>query len=131
MKSETRRWFAPVAACLLILTVGDATAGPDITAEQTPAESATKPHVKAPVRKPLKQVKATQQQAASAPTAPAQTEATTASVPRDSVSSAVSVPLSPEQSAALARQRLRRCQLHPGTCEQSKGAAPESVPRQE
>ncbi|MDP9013167.1 MAG: hypothetical protein M3O41_11020 [Pseudomonadota bacterium] len=40
---------------------------------------------------------------------------------------AVSGSISSEQSAALAHQRLRRCQLHPGTCEQGKGTAPESA----
>lgn len=131
MKSDTRRWFAPFAACLLVLTVGRATAGPDNAAEPMPAQSVKQIHRKKQVSKPLKKVIATKQPGASVSPASVKPEAASASVPDDSVSSGVSVPLSPEQSAALARQRLRRCQLHPGACEQSKTAVPRSAPSQE
>jgi hypothetical protein len=113
VKNDTCQWLAPVAACLLMLGAGRATAGPDNAAVPAPA-AAAKQSQEEPVSNPPK-VKATQH-APSLPQASAKPEATPAPVP------GVSGALSPEQSAALAHQRLRRCQLHPGTCEQSKGA---------
>ena len=34
--------------------------------------------------------------------------------------------LTPTQSAAAVRERLRRCRLHPGTCSQEKSGKPDS-----
>jgi hypothetical protein len=120
MKSDISQWFAPVAACLFLLGLNGVTWGGDEPAvpahaaatqqvqDQTPASNSTKP-ASGPS-------KVTAPQASASP-APAPVTPAAAPTPDNGT-------LSPAQSAALAQERLRRCHLHPGTCEQGKDVKP-------
>lgn len=111
MKDCTFKSCAAVAACLLLVVAANA-ATPDTAIEPTPS-AAAKPAVGP------KLPKATRHAVAAKPAVATKPEAVPAAA-----QSGASGPLSAEQSAALAQQRLRRCQLHPGTCVQGSGGAP-------
>jgi hypothetical protein len=109
--------FAGAAACLLLFVAGRASATPDTAIEPAPTVAAKQ--VKGTESVVPKPAKATRHAAAARPTVAAKPVAAPAPA-----HSGASGPLSAEQSAALARQRLNRCHLHPGTCVQGPGGPP-------
>ena len=120
MKDCTFQTFAGAAACLLFFVAGRASATPDTANEPTPTVAAKQ--VKGTESVVPKPVKAKRHAAAARPMVAAKPVA--APAPAHSGASGT---LSAEQSAASARQRLQRCQLHPGTCVQGPGGPGKDV----
>jgi hypothetical protein len=120
MKSDSSQWFALAAASLFLLGLNSVTRGGDEPAVPAHAAATQQSQDQAPASNAPKPTNSPSKVTAPQPSpSPAQSPAAPAAAPTSDNGT-----LSPAQSAALAQERLRRCRLHPGTCEQGKEVKP-------